>query len=186
MASSLLYCQTCSNPTTCTACVSNLYFLKTADTKCYPCTAFDPNCDQCSAENVCTLCFTNFGIQTYTNATTLCVPCSTITNCLQCLVLTACTLCATNYYPTSSGICELCSVPMPGCIPCTDGATCTSCDTGWTLTSAKCVCNTTDSLLSDCQTCANPLTCTSCVSNLFYLFSTDTLCYPCQTFDTNC
>ncbi len=103
--SGLLYCKTCSNTTTCTACDSNLYFLKSSDKKCYPCSAFDANCLQCSAENVCTLCAATYGIKTFANATTLCELCSTIENCEDCTVIPVCTDCATTYYLASGGVC---------------------------------------------------------------------------------
>lgn len=187
VTSGLLNCQTCSLPTVCTTCVSNLYYVAPADTLCYLCSNFDVSCVECSAENVCTLCITTYGVETQADSTTLCVLCSfAIPDCLECLVSTTCTLCGINHYILGTGMCELCNVPMPGCLTCTDGATCTSCEIGWTLTSGQCVCNPTTSNLLYCQTCFNPLTCTNCISNLYYLYSPDTLCYSCSIFDINC
>ena len=129
---------------------------------------------------------TTYGIETYTNATTLCVPCSAITNCLECLVSTTCTVCAATYYPISTGTCELCNVPIQGCSTCLVATTCLTCEVGWLLTSPTCTCDPVASGLLNCQTCSNPLICTACVSNLYYVAPADNLCYLCSKFDSSC
>jgi hypothetical protein len=102
---------------------------------------------------------------------------------------TTCTLCDTNHFITGAGDCQLCSVPVLGCLTCTPtplGVACDTCDAGWTHVVFTCVCDPGASGLADCQKCANPTTCTKCVSTQFFIETTDSLCYPCTNFDPNC
>jgi hypothetical protein len=105
------------------------------------------------------------------------------------LVSTTCTLCDTNYFITNAGDCQLCNVPVPGCLTCTPtplGVACNTCDLGWKLKWFSCVCDPIASNLLNCETCASPIVCTKCVSSMFYIGPVDFKCYPCTTFDPNC
>lgn len=53
-------------------------------------------------------------------------------------------------------------------------------------TTKKCDCDPVANSLANCKTCSTIAICTSCVSNLYYVSSSDSLCHPCQDFDSHC
>lgn len=94
----LSFCLTCFSPTVCTKCVSNSYFLNSADHLCYPCSTFDPVCLTCSDQNICTSCQSGYTPITNTDSTSSCILCSTlIDECLTCSSQTICTDCDIFY-----------------------------------------------------------------------------------------
>ena len=149
----LTNCQKCAGLTICTACVSNLFYVNPFDFSCHVCQDFDPQCVQCSAYRVCTLCNAGFIPKPNTDGSALCVPCSTvIPNCTECSSLTSCTNCDPFYGLTLLTSCQKCDIllTVPYCSTCEDLSGCFGCFSPTVLAGGICYfC----SYINMCETC---------------------------------
>jgi len=157
-------CSVCTNPTTCTTCISVNLIISSGSCKCpLSGTAYSLAAGTCQA---CSFAFSDPG----------CIDCTS----------SSCILCSTGYILNSfTSVCQTCAVglPNPGCIDCT-ASTCLSCITGYVqnLITTYCdpiICNSNEVLVGNtCSLCStvynSPCTqcdlvsCISCASGYFY------------------
>lgn len=185
-------CSTCQtttipNPTQCTSCNSAGYFNPSA----YPttsCTACPSLCTACTASNACTFCVNNLivlgdgscgcnSVSLFLDPITLnCLSCSAVIfNCQTCATsgtsVTCSTCLAGNYLSSTAYTCYPCPAT---CSACLNSTYCTSCETGYELSSNLCVCGTAcNDCMSNstgiCSSCtySPSFSCSSCVTGYY-------------------
>lgn len=97
-----------------------------------------------------------------------CTACSSTTNCLTCDVTSHFTLsgsscvCSVGYHLVGSS-CQACNSTLDRCLDCTDGTTCTSCDTtGGSILLPNSTCGCPPSYLLVGSTCVDCMTSCTC------------------------
>ncbi|KAL4453893.1 hypothetical protein ABPG74_003776 [Tetrahymena malaccensis] len=153
------------------------------------CTACPTGCKNCSDAKTCTLCDTSSGYRLFGSTCTICTsPCATCSltdpkSCLTCenglyLQNSQCVAtCQKGYFNGPNYTCSPC---IQGCDQCSNGNSCTTCNSNYKTYTYKNVqvCINSSSCFSPCSTCSGtfqPTTCASCNKN-FYL--QDTSCVP--------
>lgn len=125
-------CNTCSDNATCTACNAGTGVILTAGSPqlglCIPCGTIFTGCTSCINDASCTACGPSYA----SNGTgcDLCGTFAAMSNCVLCSTNATCTSCTTFDYMLNAGtgLCQLCSFFMPGCLTCDSTANCLSCD----------------------------------------------------------
>ena len=117
----------------------------------------------------------------YASASSLCLPCSSITGCLSCSSSTTCTACVQGFFLNGNS-CASCTM-IPNCKSCESSSKCTDCRQGSVMDYSNNTCTLCDSVIGGCISCernsTNPAVfCRACLAE-FYLNSTDLVCYPC-------
>jgi hypothetical protein len=130
------------------------------------------SCMSCSSNNTCYDCL---GASLSNN---VCSSCGA--SCITCAA--GCTTCYIVAFLNSTKSCQTCT--MTNCATCLNATACTSCSSGFYLSSYGVNSCVSCAALLGCATCSTSQTCTACNSSSFYLYGGT--CYTCGSLMPGC
>lgn len=159
------------------------YHFDLVDRECSSCLIDIPHCLNCTGGPICNLCSANFGVDSLGHCSSCdvqiagCLTCDNITSCNGCdqslkfaagPVNSQCVCIPNHYYNSTDRDCKTCSSAISNCLSCTNNDICTSCFSGYGLTSSnKCV--KCSDVIPGCLSCQTDTQCNICDTEHFSL-----------------